>query len=143
LGDSKWLWLSMATMYENLCGNCVGRIELTFIWQFIVAQFENCQINVQWYKILNHPICGYIGAFTSNNGPNNVPMQPNKHISQTSRYQLIFLFFNESKTAFIKTISSCRYMTSTKPKMYLCTKTIQEGTSGRCLCSVSDKRNPS
>jgi hypothetical protein len=29
-----------------------------------------------------------------------VPMQPNKHISQTSRYQLIFLFFNESKTAF-------------------------------------------
>jgi hypothetical protein len=36
-----------------------------------------------------------------------------------SRYQLIFLFFNESKTPFIKTISSCRYMTSIKPKMYL------------------------
>jgi hypothetical protein len=29
----------MATMYENLCGNCVGRIELTFFGQFIVAQF--------------------------------------------------------------------------------------------------------
>jgi hypothetical protein len=50
----------------------------------------------------------------SNNGPNNVPMatQQNKHISQTSRYQLIFLCFNESKTAFIMTIFSCRYVTS-------------------------------
>jgi hypothetical protein len=57
------------------------------------------------------------GVFTSNNGPNNVPTQPNKHISQASRYQLIFLFFNESKTAFIKTIFSCRYVTSI---MYLC-----------------------
>jgi hypothetical protein len=26
-------------MYKNLCGNYVGRIELTFLWQFIVAQF--------------------------------------------------------------------------------------------------------
>jgi hypothetical protein len=26
LGDSKWLWISMATMYENLCGNCVDRV---------------------------------------------------------------------------------------------------------------------
>jgi hypothetical protein len=24
----------MATMYENLCGSCVGRIELTFVWHF-------------------------------------------------------------------------------------------------------------
>jgi hypothetical protein len=32
-------WISMATMYANLCGNCVGRIELTFLRQFIVAQF--------------------------------------------------------------------------------------------------------
>jgi hypothetical protein len=47
------------------------------------------------------------GVFTNNNGPNNVPTQPNKHISQTSRCQLMFLFFNESKTAFIKTIFSC------------------------------------
>jgi hypothetical protein len=39
LGDSKWLWISMASMYENLCGNCVGRIELTFLWQLIIAQF--------------------------------------------------------------------------------------------------------
>jgi hypothetical protein len=30
LGDSKLLWPSMAIMYENLCGNCVGRVELTF-----------------------------------------------------------------------------------------------------------------
>jgi hypothetical protein len=60
----------------------------------------------------------YTRVFTSNNGPNNALMQPNKHISQTSRYQLIFLFFNESKTAFIKTIFSCRYVTSIKPKMY-------------------------
>jgi hypothetical protein len=29
----------MATMYENLCDNCVGKIELTFLGQFIVAQF--------------------------------------------------------------------------------------------------------
>jgi hypothetical protein len=35
-------------------------------------------------------------------------------------YQLIFLFFNESKAAFIMTISSCRYVTSIKPKMDLC-----------------------
>jgi hypothetical protein len=26
LGDSKWLWVSMATMYENVCGNCVGGV---------------------------------------------------------------------------------------------------------------------
>jgi hypothetical protein len=62
----------------------------------------------------------YTGVVTSNNGPNNVRTQPNKHIPQRSRYQLIFLFFNESKTDFIKTISSCRYVTSIKPKMYLC-----------------------
>jgi hypothetical protein len=24
-------WISMATMYENLCGNCVGEVELTFV----------------------------------------------------------------------------------------------------------------
>jgi hypothetical protein len=35
----------------------------------------------------------YTGVFTSNNGSNNVPTQPNKHISQTSRYQLILIFF--------------------------------------------------
>jgi hypothetical protein len=35
-------------------------------------------------------------------------------------WTLLFLFFNESKTAFIKTISSCRYVTSIKPKIYLC-----------------------
>jgi hypothetical protein len=61
----------------------------------------------------------YTGVFTSNNGPNIVPTQPNKHISQTSRYQLIFIFFYECKTAFIKTVSSYRYVTSIKPKMYL------------------------
>jgi hypothetical protein len=31
LGDSKRLWPSMAAMYENLSGNCVGRVELTFL----------------------------------------------------------------------------------------------------------------
>jgi hypothetical protein len=30
-GDSKLVWIRMATLYENICGNCVGRIELTFI----------------------------------------------------------------------------------------------------------------
>jgi hypothetical protein len=35
LGDSKWLWISMATMFENLCGNCLGGVELTFISHFI------------------------------------------------------------------------------------------------------------
>jgi hypothetical protein len=50
----------------------------------------------------------------SNNGPNNIPTQPNKH-----RYQLNFLFFNKSKTVFIRTIFSCRYVTSIKFKMYL------------------------
>jgi hypothetical protein len=48
LDDSKWLWISMATIYENLCGNCVVRIELTFLWQFIVAQFW--KLSMQWYK---------------------------------------------------------------------------------------------
>jgi hypothetical protein len=31
LGDSKCLWISMATMYENICGNCVSGVELTFV----------------------------------------------------------------------------------------------------------------
>jgi hypothetical protein len=31
-GDLKWLWKNMATMYENVCGNSVGRIELTFLF---------------------------------------------------------------------------------------------------------------
>jgi hypothetical protein len=39
LGDSKWLWINMATVYENLCGNSVGRIDLTFLLQLTVAQF--------------------------------------------------------------------------------------------------------
>jgi hypothetical protein len=77
-----------------------------------------CIILINPFKV---PVV-YTGVlvFTSNNGPKNVPMQPNKHISQTTRHQLIFLFFNKYKTAFIKTISSCRYVTSIKPKMYLC-----------------------
>jgi hypothetical protein len=29
----------MATMYENVCGNCVGRVEMIFLLQFIVAKF--------------------------------------------------------------------------------------------------------
>jgi hypothetical protein len=32
LGDLKWLWVSMATTYENPCGNRVGGVELTFVW---------------------------------------------------------------------------------------------------------------
>jgi hypothetical protein len=39
MGALKWLWINMATMYENLCGNSVGWIELTFLGQFIDAQF--------------------------------------------------------------------------------------------------------
>jgi hypothetical protein len=35
IGWLKMMWISMATMYENLCGNCVGRVELTFVWHFI------------------------------------------------------------------------------------------------------------
>jgi hypothetical protein len=31
LGDSKWLWISMASMYENVCGKYVGGVELTFV----------------------------------------------------------------------------------------------------------------
>jgi hypothetical protein len=50
LGDSKWSWISMRTMYENLCGNCVGRIELTFFWQFIVAQFWKLSIQCTMVK---------------------------------------------------------------------------------------------
>jgi hypothetical protein len=48
LGDSKWLWPSMATMYENLCGNCVDEVELSFVWHFISIithwfdSFQNC-----------------------------------------------------------------------------------------------------
>jgi hypothetical protein len=37
----------------------------------------------------------HTGVFTGNNGPNNVPMQPNKHTSQISRYSL---FFNQGTT---------------------------------------------
>jgi ribosomal protein S26 len=33
--DSKWLGISMVTIYENLCDNCVGGVELTFVWHFI------------------------------------------------------------------------------------------------------------
>jgi hypothetical protein len=29
LGDSKWLWINMATMYKNLCRNFAGWINLT------------------------------------------------------------------------------------------------------------------
>jgi hypothetical protein len=29
--DSKWLWINMATMYENVCGNCVDAVELAFV----------------------------------------------------------------------------------------------------------------
>jgi hypothetical protein len=25
MGDSKWLWINIATMYENVCGNSVGK----------------------------------------------------------------------------------------------------------------------
>jgi hypothetical protein len=35
LGDSKWLWPGMATMYEDLCGNCVDEVELSFVRHFI------------------------------------------------------------------------------------------------------------
>jgi hypothetical protein len=31
--------MGMATMYGDLCGNSVGWIELTFLGQFIDAQF--------------------------------------------------------------------------------------------------------
>jgi hypothetical protein len=31
LGNSKCLWISMATMCENSCGNFVGGVELTFV----------------------------------------------------------------------------------------------------------------
>jgi hypothetical protein len=30
-GDKKGLWIGMATMYKNLCGNCVVRTELTLL----------------------------------------------------------------------------------------------------------------
>jgi hypothetical protein len=75
-----------------------------------------CIILINPFKV---PVV-YTGVFTSNNEPKNIRTQSNKHISQTTRYQLIFLFFNESKTVFIKTISSCRYVTTIKPKMHLC-----------------------
>jgi hypothetical protein len=32
LGDLKLLWIIKATMYENLCGNYVGGVELTFVY---------------------------------------------------------------------------------------------------------------
>jgi hypothetical protein len=30
MSDSKWLWINMATMHDNLYGNCVGGVDLTF-----------------------------------------------------------------------------------------------------------------
>jgi hypothetical protein len=30
LGDSKWLWITVAIVYEDLCGNCVGgRVDIS------------------------------------------------------------------------------------------------------------------
>jgi hypothetical protein len=50
VGDSKWLWISMATMDENPCGNRVGGVGLTTVWHFIffftivhwIDNFQNC-----------------------------------------------------------------------------------------------------
>jgi hypothetical protein len=35
LSDSKSLWINMATMYENLYGNCVGGVEMSEFFYFI------------------------------------------------------------------------------------------------------------
>jgi hypothetical protein len=37
----------MATMYENLCGNCVGGVELTFVWHFISVHLIFFSTDVQ------------------------------------------------------------------------------------------------
>jgi hypothetical protein len=54
VGDSKWLWISLATMYENVCDNCVGGIELTFVWHFISVHlifFISLHIDLTMFKI--------------------------------------------------------------------------------------------
>jgi hypothetical protein len=79
----------------------------------------NTYRGIHVYSCLFGCVGTFLAALLLNNAAKNVPMQPNKHISQTTRYQLIFLFFNESKTALIKTISSCRYVTSIKPNSSL------------------------
>jgi hypothetical protein len=48
LGDSNLLWISMATMYENVCGNCVGGVELTFVWHFICVHLIFFYIIAHW-----------------------------------------------------------------------------------------------
>jgi hypothetical protein len=35
LSDSKLLWINMATMYENLYGNCVGGVEMSELTLFV------------------------------------------------------------------------------------------------------------
>jgi hypothetical protein len=37
----KWqvVFCNLSPLYEHLCGNRVGRVDLIFLWQFIVAQF--------------------------------------------------------------------------------------------------------
>jgi hypothetical protein len=49
----------MATTYKNVCGNCVGRIELIFLRQFIDAQF--LKLSSQLYPThFESPISFYI-----------------------------------------------------------------------------------
>jgi hypothetical protein len=55
LGDSKWLWTSIATMHENPCGNPVGGAELTFVWHFISVHlifFIPVHIDLTIFKIV-------------------------------------------------------------------------------------------
>jgi hypothetical protein len=41
----------MATVYENLCGNSVDRIEFIFFDSSLSRNFENCQVNVAMVDI--------------------------------------------------------------------------------------------
>jgi hypothetical protein len=44
----------MATMYENLCGNCVGGVELTFHKRALDFFFIPLQVDLTFFKIARH-----------------------------------------------------------------------------------------
>jgi hypothetical protein len=49
LEDSQWLWISMANMYENSWGNCVGGVELTFVCHLISVHLIFLYTIAHWF----------------------------------------------------------------------------------------------
>jgi hypothetical protein len=59
LSDSKRFWIRMAPMYANLCGNCVGGVELTCVWHFISLHLiflYHCRLIWQFWKLRDYEL---------------------------------------------------------------------------------------